>query len=195
MLGPVTPTEGTAAAQLRGRNRPSVRIGINRVKDGFTLGALRVSGGPPSTATRTAAAAGPISGVASRGRRGATLFDRSRSGQGVLERLRGQVRSVSPLTAGLNGAATTPDSAGSGARQPAAATPAAEREEHRLSIFVARQSSLRQGFLRLDNSSRFLLAQSNPRRTSFGFGLRAADDKGLFGGGLSLFGGGINLFG
>lgn len=235
MLSPITPTEGTATAQLRGRNRPSAGFGINRVKDGFTLGALRASGGPPaSAAAKTDRPVGAVSGIASQGRRSTTLFDRSRSGQGVLDRLRGQVRSVSPLTAGLSGgrnataaeasdpsapaiavvnkaastagAESAPETTRSALVTPGPATDrpeaaesaapsAADREERRLSIFVAQQSSLRLNFQRTDNSSRFLLAQSNSRRTQLGYGLQKTEESSQFGGGLSLRGGGISLFG
>jgi len=113
MLGPIASTAGTAAAQLRGRNRPSVGFGINRVKDGFTLGALRASSGPPvSAAAETDRPVQAATGLASQGRRSTTLFDRSRSGHGVLDRLRGQVRSVSPLTAGLGSGGSARTTAG-----------------------------------------------------------------------------------
>jgi len=189
MLGPIGSVEGAATAQLRGRNRSTTGFGVNRVKDGFTLGALRASSGPPGMSTDEAAEGAGLSQTqAGTGRRSTSLFDRTRSGHGVLSRLRGQVRNVSPLAAGVSGGAGGLGDGVAGSDDQAAG--------HGQSIVAARQSNLRAGLDRNDKASRFLQARSNPLRGVSGYGLRSAEDgQSQFGGGLSLYGGGVSLYG
>ncbi|MFH1571796.1 MAG: hypothetical protein ABIL09_27650 [Gemmatimonadota bacterium] len=212
MLSPVLQTEDAADVQVRPRSLG--RGGANRVTDSYTLAALRATSGPP-TATGEAVSASGL------GRRSTSLFDLPRSGAGVLSRLRGQVRSTSPLTAALSGdtgltlaaagdspveaaaltasdtgpAATSATSAATTAAETAPAVGPTDPEQRRLNIVVASQTALRSALRRADNQARFLQAQSSPWRINQGFGLRPATDQNLFGGGLLLFGGGVSLFG
>ncbi len=91
------------------------------------------------------------------GRRSTSLFDLPSSGQGLVTRLRGQVRPSSPLTAlGSSGAS----SSSSGLRSLSS-----------LSGANAQRAGLRSAFQSNDEGSRLLLSAASPSRTAGGFGL------------------------
>jgi hypothetical protein len=105
------------------------------------------------------------------GRSSTSLFDLPTSGQGLVNRLRAQVRPSSPLNAlrsrdsigtspltGVLGGLSTPTS---------------------LTGLNSQRASLRSTFLSNDNDSRRLLSISSPNRTSDGFGLSAVTSSAL----------------
>ena len=141
------------------------RLGVGRVKDGLAIGPLRATGGPPSGGLMPADSAG--SGGLQRSVQGSNtaLLDLPADGQDLVEHLRAQVRSSSPLTAGIasqgHDAQSVPPSMG---------------------MLQARQSHSRQRFQQLERQSRFLQTSTHPRRESSGFGFK------LFSSTLNLLG-------
>ncbi|MFC1525758.1 hypothetical protein ACFL6X_02985 [Candidatus Latescibacterota bacterium] len=161
MLGAAVPAD-TATDQLRVRSQQvHRRVGENRVKDGYTLGTLRATGGPPAGLASRSVLAVRSDTEARSGRRSTSLFDLPKSGQSVLSRLSGQVRSVSPLTAGLSS-----DEGGSALQAGGA------EGRGGLSTSADAQAALRARYRGIDTSSRFLQAQSTRSRTSQGFGIQ-----------------------
>lgn len=145
----VTPAETSAQEGVRAGigarliRRVNAAVGVNRVKDGLTIGPLRATGGPPSSGV-----AQPL--AASSRQESSGLLDLPQSGRGVLSSLGAQTSPASPLTAGLAEEETSPLSLG---------------------VLQTRQRTLRQQFQRFDNQSRFLQVLDNPRRAKGGFGL------------------------
>lgn len=140
--------------RLRARSpRQAGNLGVNRVKDGLTIGSLRATGGPPGGAeldqTQATTARTPS--------RTAVLSDLPTSGQEFARQAQGQVRSASPLLAGLSAAGTSD----------AQAPPS-------LALLQAQQLGIRQHLSTIDTRSRLLQAQGNPHRAAGGFALRLA---------------------
>ena len=155
MLDPTTNTYSAGALQARRQGRR----GVNRVKDGLTLGTLKSTSGPPGgTVSRSSGTSLAGSAVRS-GRRSSSLYDLSSSGEGVLARMRGQTRSTSPLS-GLS--AGNQSSGGA----------VSDLSGRRLSATNSLRAQLRSGFQRIDGRSRFLAAQANPQRAGSGFGVQ-----------------------
>ena len=149
MLDPISSTDSAGAIQARGRGSGR---GLNRVKDGLTMGTLRATSGSLGGVSRSS---GLVRAESSRrsGRRSSSLYDLSTSGDGVLARMGGQTRSTSPLTALHAG-----NGSSSGSR--------------RLSSSHALQAQMRSGFERIDGRGRFLRTQANPQRVGSGFGVQ-----------------------
>ncbi|HJP32568.1 MAG TPA: hypothetical protein QGF95_18650 [Candidatus Latescibacteria bacterium] len=122
----------------------------NSVQNGQSLSALRdTSSGVQQFSSGIVQSDG--------GRRSTSLFDLPSSGQGLVTRLRGQVRPSSPLTAlGSSGAS----SSSSGLRSLSS-----------LSGANAQRAGLRSAFQSNDEGSRLLLSAASPSRTAGGFGL------------------------
>lgn len=139
--------------------RRATRVGVNRVKDGLTLSALRATSGGPVGAEQTSAILVRPDG----GRRNASLFDLPSSGEGLVSRLRAQVRPSSPLL-GLATQGRDPVEALSPGGDGAGSLWALDSAN-------AIQASLRSSFLRIDSQSRQLLSAASANRTSGGFGL------------------------
>lgn len=118
------------------REKKTASVYEPRVKNGLGIGPLRATGGLPG-----------VLGVGRKTTEASPLVTPPESGLGLMGKLQAQVRSVSPLTGGLNGS-----------KQPRS--------------FGALQAGLikaRQNFQKLDNSSRLLQAKANPLRASRGF--------------------------
>ena len=158
MLGPVEATQSAdATSRLRLRSPLQINRTRSPVRDGLTLPILRATGGPPA-ASVSSRSSGPT--LSDGGRRRSSLFDLPTSGQGFLERLKGQTRSASPL---LGAFSATAGGSASGLGPPT--------HGNSLSVLQNRNAGLQPKFQRLDNSSRFLLAQSNASRFNEGFEL------------------------
>ncbi|MDA0334570.1 MAG: hypothetical protein O2782_05340 [bacterium] len=143
-------TIGLAAIASASR-RSSVQR-TNRVQDGQSLSALRdTSSGIQQFSSGITQADG--------GRRSTSLFDLPSSGQGLVTRLRAQVRPSSPLNA-LRSSDTSDTSPSSGLSSLSSLTAANAQR-------AGLQSNLRSN----DRSSRSLLSAANPNRTAGGFGL------------------------
>lgn len=155
MLDPISNTYSAGA--LHGRRQG--RVGVNRVKDGLTLGTLKSTSGPPAGAISRSSGIARTASSARSGRRSSSLYDLSSSGEGVLSRMRGQTRSASPLT-GLS--AGNESSAGG----------IGDLSRRRLSATNSLQAQMRTSFRRLDGRGRFLAAQANPQRAGTGFGVQ-----------------------
>ena len=125
----------------------------NRVQNGQSLSALRdTSSGVQQFSSGITQPDG--------GRRSTSLFDLPSSGQGLVTRLRAQVRPSSPLNALRSSAGdATPPSSG--------------LQSLSLTSVNSQRSALNSSFRSHDNSSRSLLSASNPNRTAGGFGLTA----------------------
>lgn len=95
------------------------------------------------------------------GRRSTSLFDLPSSGQGLVARLRAQVRPSSPL----NGLRGETESSGILARS--------RSGSGSLSAANAQRAGLRSAFHNADNGSRLLLSASTPSRSPGGFGVAA----------------------
>ena len=143
-------TIGLAAIASASR-RSSVQR-TNRVQDGQSLSALRdTSSGIQQFSSGITRPDG--------GRRSTSLFDLPSSGQGLVTRLRAQVRPSSPLNA-LRSSGTSDASPSSGLSSLSSLTAA-----------NAQRSGLQSSFLSNDRFSRSLLSAANPHRTAGGFGL------------------------
>lgn len=146
-------------------SRASASRRANVVQGRETLSALRDT----STGVRQFS-----SGVerADGGRRSTSLFDLPSSGQGLVSRLRAQVRPSSPLN-GLRGDGAA---AGSIFGAPSAGLGSATglgSGRSSLSAANAQRAGLRSASNNADSGSRLLLSASTPSRTSGGFGLAA----------------------
>jgi hypothetical protein len=144
-------------ARLRARSpRQAGNPGVNRVKDGLTIGSLRATGGPPGGAATEGTQVAPARGAP------ATLTDLPAAGQGFARQVSGQVRSASPLLGdlapALDGAADAPRS---------------------LALLQAQQLGLRQRLSAIETRSRLLQAQGTPSRAAGGFALRMPDSRSL----------------
>ena len=142
MLVPANATDpgdgfGSIGLKARGQKKTGL-LGEYRVKNGLGIGPLRATGGPPG---------GVLSAVSGEGK-SASLVEPPESGLGVLGKLQGQVRSVSPLTAGLG----------------------SQRSIRSLGATQATLVKARQQFQQIDGRSRFLQARNQPRREESGFG-------------------------
>ncbi|MBT6147192.1 MAG: hypothetical protein HOH74_17280 [Gemmatimonadetes bacterium] len=126
----------------------------NRVQGGQSLSALRdTSSGVQQFSSGLVKPDG--------GRRSTSMFDLPSSGQGLVSRLRAQVRPTSPLNALRSfGLGDAKQSSGSISLSS-------------LSSVNSQRAGLRSSFLRNDNASRSLLSATNPNRTTGGFGLTA----------------------
>ncbi len=118
------------------REKKTASVREPRIKNGLGIGPLRATGGLPGGlgASRTTTEA-------------SSLVTPPESGRGLLSKLQAQVRSVSPLTSGLNGS-------------------------KRPRSFGALQAGLikaRKSFQKIDNSSRLLQVKASPLRASRGF--------------------------
>lgn len=100
------------------------------------------------------------------GRSSTSLFDLPSSGQGLINRMRTQVRPSSPLNALRSRDSTQASSLTGGLRMPSS-----------LTGLNTQRASLRRAFQSNDNDSRRLLSISSPNRTSDGFGLSALTDS------------------
>jgi hypothetical protein len=100
------------------------------------------------------------------GRSSTSLFDLPSSGQGLINRMRTQVRPSSPLNALRSRDSTQASSLTGGLRMPSS-----------LTGLNTQRASLRRAFQGNDNDSRRLLGISSPNRTSDGFGLSALTDS------------------
>jgi len=131
---------GIFTAPLKARNQTRVPRQGARVKNGLGIAPLRATSSAPgalqsATSQRSSLVAPPS------------------SGGGMLSQLKGQVRSVSPLTAGV-------------------------RSTHRntakpTGLLQARQAGLLGRLRQADYGSRLLQANANPLRTQGGFGLKS----------------------
>lgn len=141
MLNPASAAVGGVfSASLKARNQTRAPIQGARVKNGLGIAPLRATTSAPgvlqsASAQRSSLVTPPI------------------SGGGVLAQLQGQVRSVSPLTAGV-------------------------RTTHRKAtvstgVLQARQAGMLGRLRQADNGSRLLQASANPLRTHGGFGLKS----------------------
>jgi hypothetical protein len=145
------PSSELPLERLRARSpRQAGTPGVNRVKDGLTIGSLRATAGPPATLPEEPAASEPAASAAT------TLRDLPLSGQDFARHAGGRARSADPLWAGLSSVA-----AESGQAPPS------------LAVLQARQLGIRQRLLAADQSSRLLQTRGNRRRADGGFGLRA----------------------
>jgi len=138
--GSADPGGGLGSIGIRARSLK--RAGPFRepqVKNGLGIGPLRATGGPPG---------GVLSALAREGQP-ASLVQPPESGWGILGQLQAQVRSTSPLTAGL--------AAGTG------------RGSRSLGAVQAALVKARQQFQRIDGRSRFLQVRGHPRRDKSGF--------------------------
>ena len=164
MLQPPQSTDSALPLSQRLRNSSSGRFGVNRVKDGHTIGALRATGGPPGNATLLASSADRMTGSSERGsgRRRTSLLDLPGSGRNVLSRLQGQVKSSNPLLARLNGDAATAGGLSSLTR--------GQRSSHALAAAQSQAASLRQQSTSIDGRTRFMQAQTSLLRSTGGFG-------------------------
>ncbi len=133
---------GVFTVPLKARNQMRMPTLGARVKDGLGIAPLRATGGSP----------GPLqmSGAAR-----SSLVAPPASGGGILSQLQGQVRSASPLTAGVRSAHRAKPGLSSG-------------------LLQARQTGLLDRMRRSDSNSRLLQANSNPLRTGGGFGFKSA---------------------
>ena len=154
MLRPVEAVQSNeATARLRLRSPRQINRSSAQVRDGLTLTTLRATGGPPAGAlTRSS---GPM--LPDGGRRRGSVFDLPTSGQGFLERLRGQARNASPLLGAFSGTRETRDGSG------------ILTSGRSLAALQAQSAMLQSRFRRLDSTSRFLLAQANSSRPNQGF--------------------------
>ncbi|HCL30840.1 MAG TPA: hypothetical protein DIC52_20710 [Candidatus Latescibacteria bacterium] len=170
MLEP-TNTSDAASADRVGQNRrfglaalaasrKAKEGGSARVQDGQSLSALRDT----STGVQQFSS-GPLQSDG--GRRSSSLFGLSNSGQGLVLRLRGQVRPSSPLNALRVG--------GSGGIQSSGGI-SSLTSLHRAN---AQLSGLRTALTGNDNSSRLLLSASSSSRSLGGFG-QAATTRSAF---------------
>ena len=130
------------------------RLGAGRVKSGLSIGSLRATSGPPSNGLSPAGAAGTTGLQRTVQGQEASLLDLPADGQDLVAHLRAQVRSTSPLTAGVAGQEATRSAPVS------------------MEVLQARQNQARQRFQQLDRQSRFLHASSHPLRQNNGFGLK-----------------------
>ncbi len=131
---------GVFTASLKARNQTRAPVQGARVKNGLGIAPLRATSAAPSV-------------LQSASPQLSSLVAPPSSGGGVLSQLQGQVRSVSPLTAGVR---TTHRSATVSA-----------------GILQARQAGMLGRLRQADNSSRLLQASANPLRTQGGFGLKS----------------------
>jgi hypothetical protein len=131
---------GIFSAPLKARNQTRTPVQGARVKNGLGIGPLRATSSAPG-ALQSASA------------QRSSLVTPPSSGGGVLAQLNGQVRSVSPLTAGVR---TTH-------RSTAVST----------GVLQARQAGLLGRLRQTDNSSRLLQASASPLRMQGGFGLKS----------------------
>ena len=157
-------------AAVAAANKRSAASQANRVQDGQSLSALRsTSSAPNGVQQRSSGLVRPDGGQPSRS---ASLFDLPSSGQGLVDRLRAQVRPSSPLNA-LGSASSSTRSAVTrsvGNQLLAGDDPVGGLSSTRAN---AQRASLQSSFTRIDNSSRFLLSSTNSARSSGGFGLAA----------------------
>ena len=157
MLGPIEAAQNVdAIARLRLRSPLQINRAQAPVRDGLTLPTLRATGGPPASVSSRSS--GPT--LTDGGRRRSSVFDLPTSGQGFLERLKGQAKSASPLLGAF--------SASAGSRTSGSGAPTRGSS---LTVLQNQNASLQPKFQRLDNSSRFLPAQSNENRFNEGFEL------------------------
>jgi hypothetical protein len=172
MLQPAQSADNSPPLAVRLRSTRQIgRFGVNRVKDGHTIGTLRATGGPPGSAGLLSS--GRLSnGIGSltdstnqdRGHRSTSLFDLPHRGSGVLSKLQGQVKSSNPLLSGLSGDSPTP-----GTRQ-ALFTGGTTGASHSLSVARSRVANLRRQSTSIDGRSRFVQAQTSLLRSTGGFG-------------------------
>ena len=165
MLQPTQAVDGNLPLSVRLRNsRQSGRFGVNRVKDGHTIDSLRATGGPPSSASLFSNGVSSSAGITEggRGRRSTSLFDLPNSGNGVLSKLRGQVKSSNPLLSGLTG----DSSAGANL----ASLTSRQRSSRSLSASQSQVATLRQQSTSIDSRSRFMQAQTSLLRSTGGVG-------------------------
>ena len=141
---------GLFTAPLKARNQTRSIGSVGRVRDGLGIAPLRATGSSPGVLS---------SAVPAR----SALVAPSASGKGVLSQFQGQVRSVSPLTAGVRSSHRLQPASSSGVMQ-------------------SRQTGLMDRMRRVDTGSRLLQANANPLRAQGGFGIRPITT------GISLFG-------
>ena len=169
MLQPTKSTESVLPLSQRLRNSSNNgRFGVNRVKDGNTIGALRATGGPPGDANLLANSVSGVASSAERGssRRGTSLLDLPGSGRNVLSKLQGQVKSSNPLLAGLSGDAGTGGGLASLTRR--------QPTSHSFAAAQSQAASLRRQSTSIDSRSRFMQAQTSLLRSTGGFGANLA---------------------
>ena len=104
------------------------------------------------------------------GKRSTSLFDLQSSGEGLVNRLRGQVRPYSPLNASPINLGTDRISGGLGALNSGGLNSSSNSGLGSLSGANAQRASLSASLHKNDNSSRLLLSSANPNRTPGGFG-------------------------
>jgi hypothetical protein len=131
---------GIFTASLKARNQMRTPTQGARVKNGLGIAPLRA----------TSSAPGALLGAKSQH---SSLVTPPSSGGGMLSQLQGQVRSVSPLTAGVRSThCNTATSTG---------------------ILQSRQAGLLGRLRQANNGSRLLQANASPLRIQGGFGLRS----------------------
>jgi hypothetical protein len=134
--------------------RRSAALTASQVQNGQSLSALRgTSTGVQQFSSGLLQSDG--------GRSSTSLFDLPSSGQGLIDRMRVQVRPSSPLIS-LRSRDSTEASPLGGLRMPSS-----------LTGLNTQRASLRRAFQSNDDNSRRLLSISSPNRTSDGFGLSA----------------------
>lgn len=133
---------GVFTVPLKARNQMRVPTQGARVRDGLGIAPLRATGGSPGSLQKPMAAR-------------SSLVTPPASGGGILSQMQGQVRSVSPLTAGVRSAHRAKPGMSAG-------------------VLQARQTGLLERMRRADSGSRVLQAGANPLRNGGGFGFKSA---------------------
>lgn len=172
---PGPPGDRTSLAETRKRvglaavaaaSRRSAASQANRVQDGNPLSALQATAGAPAGVQKRSSGLVQPDG----GRRSTSLFDQPSSGQGLVARMRGQVRPSSPLNAlgggdNSNSSASITQSVG---RSVLGTDDGPLGGLASLSRANSQRAGLNSTFARIDNSSRLLLSTG---RASGAFGL------------------------
>ncbi|MBT3343519.1 MAG: hypothetical protein HN712_29040 [Gemmatimonadetes bacterium] len=155
-------------AAARSQNRAAAQGLANRVKDGQSLGALKATSGPPAGKISTSS----LLATTEKDRSRTSLFDLPSSGGALIDRMRGQVKSSSPLNSLLGGE----DGPGllSGLVGIDKSNPLGALGKSPMSLSAAQSltNGLRSSSTRISNSSRSLMQVSNPLRSNGGFALQ-----------------------